>query len=65
MGYECVFNGDCRVNTQPDRPRAWTKKEVDGLMFRLLQTAYKSDKTTVHFIIKQLREELLRELTIS
>lgn len=40
MGYECVFNGDYRVNTQPDRPRAWTKKEVDGLMFRLLQVNY-------------------------
>jgi hypothetical protein len=41
----------------------WTEGEVDGLVFRLLHAAYRRDNKTCRFLIQQLREELLRELT--
>ncbi len=43
--------------------RAWTEKEVDGLVFRLLLAAYRSDRKTARFLISNLRAALLRELT--
>ncbi len=43
--------------------RKWTEQEVDGLVFRLLQKTYKSDKKIACFLIEQLRGQLLKELT--
>ncbi|OWK41982.1 hypothetical protein FRUB_04060 [Fimbriiglobus ruber] len=41
----------------------WTEKQVDGLMFRLLQMAYRKDNKTCRFTIEALRAKLLKELT--
>lgn len=43
--------------------RKWTEKEVDGMMFRLLQKAYRKDTKACRFLIEHLRGELLKELT--
>lgn len=43
--------------------RAWTKEEVDGLVFRLLKKAYRTDNKTCRFLNAHLHAELLRELT--
>lgn len=53
-----------RLDTNAVTHRPWTEKEVDGLVFRLLQKAYLIDNTRARFLIKHLREELLRELTV-
>ena len=50
--------------TQPDMAtRKWTAQEVDGLVFRLVEGAYKKDGKTCRFIIQHLREALWKELT--
>lgn len=41
----------------------WTEREVDGLLFHLLQASYRRDDKTARFLIEQLRMALLRELT--
>ena len=49
--------------TDTSTKREWTEGEVDGLIFRLLQRAYRRDNKTCRFIIEHLRAALAEELT--